>query len=442
MAIVTAYLPLDMRDLSIGLWTNLVATTETPTHYSGYYGSDPSRYVAFSGTGFKYSPSGPNPAGIANHFYEADASGRILYEVHGIAVPLQVLVSWPIPDGSIDPTAVLLQRSDTICGSPFADILGGFGGDDTLTGGGGHDILAGGDGVDTAVLPFSLESSSFSVTYPFEIPALTISQGSNSVALLEIEQIRFSDVLLDLGDGNALVDDLFYTRAYSDVFAAHVDPESHYASFGWQEGRDPNDFFSTSGYLSANPDIRLANINPLQHFNDWGWREGRDPSFRFDTGLYLQFNPDVAAAHINPLEHFIRYGQFEGRVAYSAVGRTIQNGFDAEYYLLANPDVGAAGVDAAFHFQTWGWKEGRDPNAFFDTSAYLAAYEDVRIAGVNPLEHYMELGWQQGRDPSENLSTYGYLLTYTDVLDSGINPLQHFLQFGIYEGRSSVGDFF
>lgn len=243
-----------------------------------------------------------------------------------------------------------------------------------------------------------------------------------------------------LTDTDVLVDDVFYFARNPDVLQAGVDPDQHYAQWGWQEGRDPNAFFSTSGYLSANDDVDDANINPLQHYDEWGWKEGRDPSVRFDTDLYLRFNPDVAAANLNPLEHYLAWGATEGRAIYTAVGRTIANGFDAEFYLLANPDVGAADVDAAFHFQTWGWQEGRDPNALFDTSAYLTAYADVAAAGINPLEHYIKWGWQEGRDPSGAFDTSSYLAAYTDVAAAGINPLQHYLQWGVYEGRSTFGD--
>jgi hypothetical protein len=241
-------------------------------------------------------------------------------------------------------------------------------------------------------------------------------------------------------DDDPLVDDGFYFASNPDVFAAGVDPDLHYAQFGWREGRDPNSFFSTNGYLSANADVNAANINPLAHYHQFGWQEGRDASVSFDTTLYLVNNPDVKAANIDPLEHYFAHGRFEGRQVYEGVGLGVQGTFDAEYYLLANPDVGAAGVDAAFHFQTFGWKEGRDPNAFFDTSTYLATYTDVAAAGVNPLEHYNSFGWKEGRDPSVEFDTSSYLAAYADVAAAAVNPLQHYLKFGIYEGRQAFAD--
>ncbi|MBM1173039.1 right-handed parallel beta-helix repeat-containing protein [Microvirga arabica] len=241
-------------------------------------------------------------------------------------------------------------------------------------------------------------------------------------------------------DAQALVDDSYYLALYPDVKAAGVDPDDHYATFGWQEGRNPNAFFNTNAYLSANQDVDAANINPLDHYHQNGWKEGRDASVSFDTTLYLVNNADVRNAGIDPLEHFLAYGRFEGRQAYTAVGQAVQGTFDAEYYLLANPDVGLADVDAAFHFANHGWKEGRDPNAYFDTSAYLAAYADVAAAGVDPLEHYNTHGWKEGRDPSGAFDTSSYLATYADVAQANINPLAHYLKFGIYEGRQAFGD--
>ncbi|MFC1458352.1 PQQ-dependent sugar dehydrogenase [Microvirga arabica] len=241
-------------------------------------------------------------------------------------------------------------------------------------------------------------------------------------------------------DAQALVDDSYYLALYPDVKAAGVDPDAHYAAFGWQEGRNPNAYFNTNAYLSANQDVDAANINPLEHYHQNGWKEGRDASVSFDTTLYLLNNADVRNAGIDPLEHFLAYGRAEGRQAYTAVGQGVQGTFDAEYYLLANPDVGLADVDAAFHFANYGWKEGRDPNAFFDSSAYLQAYTDVAAAGVNPLEHYNTFGWKEGRDPSGAFDTSSYLQAYADVAAAGVNPLQHYLQFGIYEGRSAFGD--
>ncbi|MCJ2104600.1 hypothetical protein MKK70_04235, partial [Methylobacterium sp. E-041] len=200
--------------------------------------------------------------------------------------------------------------------------------------------------------------------------------------------------------GSALVDDLYYDVTNPDVWAAHVDPTTHYNASGWHEGRDPNADFSTNGYLAANADVRAAGINPLTHYDQFGWKEGRDPSANFDNELYLANNPDVKSAGIDPLTHYLTFGQAEGRQGYAAIGKAgdlaTHPGFDAEYYLLSNPDVAKAAIAAggdsfAFAYQQYenfGWHEGRNPNAVFDTKGYLAAYSDVKAANIDPLAHY------------------------------------------------------
>lgn len=108
-------------------------------------------------------------------------------------------------------------------------------------------------------------------------------------------------------------DDDFYLAFNPDVAASGMNPESHFASFGWHEGRDPNAWFDTDWYLMQNQDVAAAGLNPLEHYWEYGWKEGRDPSPAFDTDAYLTANPDVAVAGINPLEHWLFYGEVEGR---------------------------------------------------------------------------------------------------------------------------------
>ncbi|MFC4174244.1 CAP domain-containing protein [Microvirga sp. GCM10011540] len=75
------------------------------------------------------------------------------------------------------------------------------------------------------------------------------------------------------------IDDAFYLSRNADVAAAGLDPDQHYAEYGWKEGRDPNAGFSTIGYLAANPDVATAGINPLDHWLRFGQSEGRSLGF-------------------------------------------------------------------------------------------------------------------------------------------------------------------
>jgi serralysin len=107
----------------------------------------------------------------------------------------------------------------------------------------------------------------------------------------------------------------YYVFHNPDVAAAGVDPLQHFLQNGWKEGRNPNPWFDTAGYLAQYGDVAAAGVNPLLHYEQSGWTEGRDPSASFDTLGYLAANPDVAAAHVNPLDHFINSGIYEGRTA-------------------------------------------------------------------------------------------------------------------------------
>ncbi|WP_238273379.1 matrixin family metalloprotease, partial [Methylobacterium cerastii] len=211
-----------------------------------------------------------------------------------------------------------------------------------------------------------------------------------------------------VGAWTSLVDQKYYTAQYADVAASGIDPATHYNSDGWREGRNPDKYFFSTGYLAANSDVSRAGVNPLAHYDQSGWKEGRDPSANFDNELYLSHNPDVARTGIDPLAHYFTSGQAEGRQAYAAVGKaadlSTHSGFDSEYYLLSNADVAKAAIAAggdsfAFaynHYEANGWHEGRNPNAVFDVRGYLAAYTDIAAANIDPLAHYEANGWKEG----------------------------------------------
>jgi len=265
--------------------------------------------------------------------------------------------------------------------------------------------------------------------------------------LTGIGTITFADGTVQERDGQPGVDDLYYAAQNPDVWRAGLDPDQHYAQYGWREGRNPNTEFSTNAYLKANPDVAAAGLNPLQHYDTYGWKEGRSAGPDFSAEAYLAKNPDVAAAGLNPLLHYEEYGKAEGRFAFpgavtAANGHEIYGDFDATYYLAANPDVAAAvpaNHDAegyAFeHYNTYGWREGRDPNALFSTNGYLAANPDVAAQGLNPLLHQEEIGWRQGRSSGTAFDNNAYLAANPDVAAAQMDPLQHYLQYGMAEGR-------
>ncbi|WP_244477357.1 Ig-like domain-containing protein [Methylobacterium sp. Leaf125] len=263
-----------------------------------------------------------------------------------------------------------------------------------------------------------------------------------------IGTLHFTDGTIQENDGHSLVDDVWYLSNNLDVWKAHVDADTHYETFGWHEGRDPNAYFHTREYLAENPDVAAAGVNPLEHYFNYGEREGRSPGSDFAPETYLSLNPDVKAAGANALEHYLQHGQREGRSVYEGESKnSLVGDFDAQFYLGHNPDVAAAarvvtGVqpwDFAFqHYLDYGAKEGRAPNELFDPAAYLAANPDVAANGSNPLIHYQEYGWHEGRDPGPGFHTNAYLEANPDVAAAGMDPLQHFLEFGMKEGRLPV----
>jgi hypothetical protein len=207
--------------------------------------------------------------------------------------------------------------------------------DGTVVVDGGRDRSGGGQ--DTVVLPVALAGleGHHHQGSPGGSPTLVLQTADATVTLLQVERVAFSDLTLTV-QSDPLVDFLFYDTTYRDMAVADADARAHYDAHGWQEGRDPNAFFSTRGYLAAYGDVKAAGLNPLNHYDTDGWREGRDPSAAFDTSLYLRFNPDVAAAGTDPLRHYLLSGQAEGRHAFPVIGSaSVRDGFDPLYYTLA-----------------------------------------------------------------------------------------------------------
>jgi uncharacterized repeat protein (TIGR01451 family) len=130
-----------------------------------------------------------------------------------------------------------------------------------------------------------------------------------------------------IAPGTAAADPLINTAYYDKQLGATLDPTGtaaaqqaaySYATTGWQQGLNPDQFFNTAYYLAHNPDVAAAHVDPLLHYELFGWKEGRNPSALFDTNAYLNANPDVKAAGVDPLLHYVQYGQAEGRAIFAA----------------------------------------------------------------------------------------------------------------------------
>ncbi|MGQ9367386.1 glycosyltransferase [Azospirillum sp. ST 5-10] len=112
----------------------------------------------------------------------------------------------------------------------------------------------------------------------------------------------------------ALVDADWYRAEHPDVAAANVDPLSHYLTYGWREGRDPNPWFDGRSYQAANPEVARNNLCPLLHFLDHGAAQGRRPHPGFDLGWYSARHLAGAPPSAEALVHFLTVGLAAGAV--------------------------------------------------------------------------------------------------------------------------------
>ncbi|WP_157982340.1 glycosyltransferase [Oceanicella sp. SM1341] len=92
-------------------------------------------------------------------------------------------------------------------------------------------------------------------------------------------------------------DPSFYLAHYPEVAESGEDPETHYMTKGWREGKDPSAHFSTAEYLQRYPDIRDAEINPFVHFVKHGYAEGRRTGLSTTASAHIAGRLEVLLAH-------------------------------------------------------------------------------------------------------------------------------------------------
>jgi hypothetical protein len=119
-----------------------------------------------------------------------------------------------------------------------------------------------------------------------------------------------------------------YIERYEDVRNTPINPFLHYILIGRAEGREifpaedekttesenhvtrDTDLirseFDPHYYRERYPDIGAGNIDPLGHFCAFGWQEGRNPAAWFSTSLYQNFYPRIEG---NPFVHYITEGR-------------------------------------------------------------------------------------------------------------------------------------
>ena len=193
-----------------------------------------------------------------------------------------------------------------------------------------------------------------------------------------------------------------------DVFHAGVNALAHYNAFGSHEGRDPNAFFDTSGYLAVNRDVAAAGSIRSTTIHQSGWHEGRDPSADFDTTLYLLRNPDVAAAGVDPLEHYlaVRHAPRDARHSRRS-GRPSSTASTPQFYLCHNPDVAAAGVDPLAHFNSLRLARGPQSRTPGSIQRAISRTTPTWRRPTSIRSSTTSFGWHEGRDPSVGFDTTG-----------------------------------
>lgn len=210
-----------------------------------------------------------------------------------------------------------------------------------------------------------------------------------------------------------------YLKNNPDVVKLNINPFVHYLQFGKKEGRNitpsrnENEIFELDlmfknmdiGYYEKTyPDIVEHNMDSVEHYYYFGWKEGRNPTNWFSSNGYLNTNPDVIPLKVNPFVHYLRFGKAEGRkpttlkvdIEKLELDLVAQN-MDARYYKNMYPDILSRGLDPFEHYYYYGWKEGRNPTEWFSSNLYLETNPDVKDLETNPFVHYIRFGKQEGR---------------------------------------------
>ncbi len=160
--------------------------------------------------------------------------------------------------------------------------------------------------------------------------------------------------------------------------------------------------FDATYYAWEYPDLGLSGTDALQHFLELGWREGRNPNPYFDTAGYLLTNADVADERINPYYHYLRYGLYEGRETMPA----------------ASPSVR---TQLLFGYELRDWVARITPE--FDRAFYAQQCRDPDLDGINPVAHFAYYGWRRGLSPARAFPLRNWLTQNPALSRFLVNPL-------------------
>ena len=132
----------------------------------------------------------------------------------------------------------------------------------------------------------------------------------------------------------------------------------HYLSIGWIEGRNPNSWFDTVGYLIDYPDVGKARVCPLLHYYLWGKSEGRHiraPLSIATLNLRLFNDKNVDWVHI------------------------ARSKFDETFYkeqLKRNDDVI---INYVAHYLFHGWRVGLSPSYRYSRKSHGYFEDEIEL---------------------------------------------------------------
>lgn len=160
-----------------------------------------------------------------------------------------------------------------------------------------------------------------------------------------------------------------------------LDPLLHYHNFGWRQGLNPNNTFSTEFYCASQADAPFEGGNPLFDYNIKGFSQGRIPA---------------------PVHPVLQTSNKNARQAWQR--KLISKYFDVEFYRNSYSDLRDAKVDFVQHYISFGHQEGRNPTPWFSTDFYLRTYPQVALYDIDPLTHYAIWGEANGFRTHPNIS--------------------------------------
>jgi|SRR5579859_3693806 len=189
--------PLNVDELDVGLL--LSGTYNLATSSQIEIQTDPNQVVELSGD-FTFDASGHLAGGTLNEIKDL-ISGSLVFDISGFSVSAASFVGWVNTDDNATAKATILAGDDVISGTPFNDVLRGFGGDDTFIASPGIDLIDGGTGVNTVVyhnsfINYVLATTTFG-TWTTQDQTPGAPDGTDT--LVSIQDLQFTDRTVVIG---------------------------------------------------------------------------------------------------------------------------------------------------------------------------------------------------------------------------------------------------